>query len=132
MVRASATALSSPSSSAASSANGVPLTMTPDGAVRFALVNNPALQAVREQRGFAQGAVVIAKTYPYNPVAQLNFFGATGPGVTSPFTQAHKIVQDIELFGQRHFRQQAAAAALTRTEWDIATQELLVAVAANR
>lgn len=109
-----------------------PRMFTPADAVRFALENNPALQAVREQRGFAQGGLVIARTYPYNPVAQLNFFGATGEGVTNPFTQAHKVTLDIEIRGQRQFRQQAAYAALSRTEWDIATQELLVAVAANR
>jgi outer membrane protein TolC len=104
----------------------------PAEAVRFALQNNPMLQAVREQRGFAQGALVIARTYPYNPITQFNFLGATGDGVTNAFVQAHKVTLDVELFGQRRFRQQAAFATLTRTEWDIATQELVVAIAANR
>lgn len=113
-------------------AAGEPRTFTPAEAVRFALENNPSLQAIREQRGFAQGGLVIAKTYPYNPVSQFTFFAATGEGVTNTLTQAHKITMDIEVRGQRHFRQQAAYATLTRTEWDIATQELLVAVAANR
>ncbi|MER3415467.1 MAG: hypothetical protein C4297_04540 [Gemmataceae bacterium] len=113
-------------------AAGEPRTFTPAEAVRFALENNPSLQAIREQRGFAQGGLVIAKTYPYNPVSQFTFFAATGEGVTNTLTQAHKITMDIEVRGQRHFRQQAAYAALTRTEWDIAAQELLVAVAANR
>ncbi len=132
VVRVSASTPSSPSPAAASSTPPGPQTMTPDGAVRFALENNPSLQAIREQRGFAQGGLVIAKTYPYNPITQFNFSGATGPGVTTPLTQAHKVTLDIELFGQRRFRQEAAYATLTRTEWDIATQELLVAVAANR
>lgn len=113
-------------------ASSGPRTFTPADAVRFALENNPALQAVREQRGFAQGGLVIAKTYPYNPVSQFTFAGATGDGVTNPVAQAHKITLDVEVRGQRTFRQQAAYATLTRTEWDIATQELLVAVAANR
>ncbi len=107
-------------------------TYSPEDAVRFALENNPGLQAVRQQRGFAQGGLVIAKTYPYNPVSQFQFFGATGEGVTNRLSQAHKITMDVEILGQRRFRKQAAYAALTRTEWDIATQELLVAVAANR
>lgn len=103
-----------------------------EAAVQFAIQNNPMLAAFRQQRGFAQGAVVMARTYPYNPIAQLNFLGATGIDVTNPLVQAHKITVDVELFGQRRFRKQAAYAALTRTEWDIATQELLVAVASNR
>lgn len=101
-------------------------------AVRFALQNNPMLQAVREQRGFAQGGMVIARTYPYNPVSQFQFFGVTGDGVTNRLSQAHKITMDVELRGQRQFRQQAAYAVLTRTEWEIATQEIAVSVAANR
>ena len=138
VVQASATAAQNPPPSpsgpgpATPPAVGGPRTFAPADAVRFALENNPALQAVREQRGFAQGGLVIAKTYPYNPVSQFTFFAATGDGVTNPISQAHKITLDVEVRGQRNFRQQAAYAALTRTEWDIATQELLVAVAVNR
>ena len=120
------TSASAPVSTAA------PDVFDPGAAVQFAVQNNPMLAAFRQQRGFAQGAVVMARTYPYNPIAQLNFLGATGNDVTNPLVQAHKITLDVELFGQRRFRQKAAYAALTRTEWDIATQELLVAVAANR
>lgn len=116
----------------APAAMSVPEVIGPTDAVRFALENNPALQAIREQRGFAQGAVVMARTYQYNPISQFNFFGATGPGIDNSLTQAHKITLDIELFGQRGFRKRAASALVTRTEWDIATQELLIAVAANR
>lgn len=111
---------------------GGPRTFTPVDAVRFALENNPALHAIREQRGFAQGAVVMARTYQYNPISQLSFLGATGPGIENSLTQAHKVTLDIELFGQRSYRERAASALVTRTEWDIATQELLIAVAANR
>ena len=128
VVQVSASAPAAPPSAAQPG----PLAFTPEGAVRFALENNPSLQAVREQRGFAQGGLVIARTYPYNPVSQFQFFAATGEGVTNSLSQAHKITMDVEVRGQRSFRQQAAYAALTRTEWDIATQELLTAVAANR
>lgn len=106
--------------------------LDPNAAVQFALLNNPMLQAVRQQRGFAQGGVVIARTYPYNPISQFQFFGVTGPGVTNALSQAHKITMDIEVRHQRNFRKQAAYAALTRTEWEIATQELAICVAANR
>jgi outer membrane protein, heavy metal efflux system len=104
----------------------------PEGAVQFALQNNPLLQAVRQQRGFAQGGVVIARTYPYNPVSQLQFSGVTGDEVTNRFAQVYKISLDVEVRGQRHFRQQAAFAALTRTEWEIATQEIGVSVVTDR
>ena len=145
VVQATATATqtpptSSPGNAAVATAPGSttppvaaePPALAPVDAVRFALENNPSLMAIREQRGFAQGAVVMARTYQYNPIAQLNFFGAVGEGVTMPFTQAQKVTLDVELFGQRGFRKQAASALVTRTEWDIATQELLIAVAANR
>ena len=105
---------------------------TAEEGVRFALVNNPSLQAIREQRGFALGAVVMARTYQYNPMLQLNFSDAVGPGVTNPLTQSHQLTLALETRGQRGFRKQAAAATVTRTEWDIATQELLIGVAANR
>ena len=109
-----------------------PQIFTPEEAVRFALENNPMLQAVRQQRGFAQGGVVMARTYPYNPISQFQFFGVTGEGVTNGLTQAHKITMDIEVFGQRSRRREAAQAVVSRTEWEIATQEVAVAIAATR
>src|SRR5947209_2245290 len=43
-------------------------TLTLDEAVRYALENNPELAAARQQRGIAAAGVVIARTYPFNPV----------------------------------------------------------------
>lgn len=42
--------------------------------VRFALENNPQLAAIRQQHGIAAAAVVIVKTYPFNPIYQSNGF----------------------------------------------------------
>jgi outer membrane protein TolC len=113
----------------------VPSVLGPEDAVRFALENNPGLAAIREQRGFARGAVVIARTYPFNPVFQLFEMGVSGPqssGITNhAFTEATMRL-DLEIRGQGKHRRAAAQAVVTRTEWDIATQELLVSVAANR
>ncbi len=109
-----------------------PQVYTPEEAIHFALQNNPMLQAVREQRGFAQGGLVIARTYPHNPIASLRTSGVSGPQVTNYVAQAHSITIDVELRGQRFFRQDAAYAALTRTEWEIATQEVAVAVSTIR
>src|SRR5204863_1572214 len=101
-------------------------------AIQFALENNPLLAAIRQQRGFAQGAVVIAKTYPYNPYLQLYETGVTGPGITNhTFTEVITRT-DVEVRGQGKYRRAAAQASLTRTEWEIATQELVVSVAATR
>lgn len=105
---------------------------SPVEAVRFALENNPGLQAVRHQRGFARGGVVIARTYPYNPISQLQFFGVTGDGVTNRLSQAHKVTMDVEVFGQRFRRREAAQAVVSRTEWEIATQEIAIAISATR
>src|SRR5438105_450743 len=82
--------------SAAVANEPTPQIFTPDEAVRFALENNPFLQAVRQQRGFAQGGVVIARTYPYNPISQLTFFGVAGEA-TNRFAQAYKVTLDVEI-----------------------------------
>jgi cobalt-zinc-cadmium efflux system outer membrane protein len=113
-------------------ASAVPPVVTPEEAIRFALQNNPTLQFAREQLGFAQGGVVIAKTYPYNPVASLRTSGVSGPDVSNWVAQSHSITMAVELRGQRFFRQEAAYAALTRTEWEIATQEVAVAISTVR
>jgi cobalt-zinc-cadmium efflux system outer membrane protein len=114
------------------SAPAGPQVYTPEEAIHFALQNNPMLLAVREQRGFAQGGVVIARTYPYNPIASLRTSGVSGPEVSNWVAQSHSITIDVELRGQRFFRKDAAFAALTRTEWEIASQEVAVAISTVR
>jgi outer membrane protein TolC len=105
------------------------------GAVRFALENNPSLLAIRQQRGFARGAIVLSKTYPYNPFMQTYVTGNSGPadaGITNRvFVEAVTQVA-VEVRGQWRHRRAVGDAVLTRTEWEIATQELLVSVAAVR
>jgi cobalt-zinc-cadmium efflux system outer membrane protein len=113
----------------------VPTTLGPEDAIRFALQNNPMLAAVREQRGFARGAVVIAHTYPFNPVIQVFQLGVSGPksaGITNHNFNETTMRLDLELRGQGRHRRAAAEAGVTRTEWDIATQELLVMIATDR
>ena len=113
----------------------VPQSFTPDEAVRFALEHNPLLQAVREQRGFAQGSIVIARTYPYNPLLQSVISGVSGPrasDITNHVFNATTIRLDVELRGQGAHRRAAAQAAATRTEWEIAVQEVSTSVAAVR
>jgi cobalt-zinc-cadmium efflux system outer membrane protein len=112
-----------------------PPALTLAGAVRYALENNPRLAALRQQHGIAAAALVIARTYPYNPVTQSTLFGITGPesaGITNVVGNQHKVIFEVEVRGQRFFRQQAAHAALSRTDWEIAFQEVSLAVEAVR
>jgi cobalt-zinc-cadmium efflux system outer membrane protein len=112
-----------------------PESFTPDEAVVFALKNNPTLHSVRLQRGLAEGGVVIAKTYPYNPVVEtygLPDFGPQSAGITNHFNFQASARLDLELRGQGKHRRAAADAVITRTEWEIATQEVQVSIATAR
>lgn len=109
--------------------------ITPNDAVVIALKNNPTLHSVRLQRGLAEGGVVIAKTYPYNPVLEtfgLPDFGPSSAGITNHFNFQATARLDLELRGQMKHRLSAADAVVSRTEWEIAAQEVLVCVATTR
>jgi outer membrane protein TolC len=108
--------------------------LTLDATVQYALQNNPQLAALRQQHGIASAGVVIAKTYPFNPIYQgtlLRAKNAASP-VENSFTNAHQITLEVQLFQQQRFRQEQAFAALTRTDWEIAAQELLFSINAIR
>ena len=109
--------------------------MSADAAVRFALENNPSLAVARQQRGLAAAGVVLARVYPYNPVASAQFRGVNGPaesGVTNHFSNQVTVQLDVEIRGQWRERRAAAEAGVTRTEWEIADQEVATAVATYR
>jgi cobalt-zinc-cadmium efflux system outer membrane protein len=100
-----------------------------EAAVSWALQNNPELAAIRQQRGVAAAAVVIARTYPFNPTWTNKLFAVNGPpGVTNRVALEQRVDLQLELHGQRGYRMQAASAALSRTEWEIAYQEELLAL----
>jgi cobalt-zinc-cadmium efflux system outer membrane protein len=104
-------------------------------AVEWALQNNPELAALRQQHGIATAAVVIARTYPFNPVWEGKIRATTGPaeaGITNPVSNEHKILLEVEVWGQGRHRRQAAQAALSRTDWEIAFQEVALAVRVAR
>jgi cobalt-zinc-cadmium efflux system outer membrane protein len=105
--------------------------LTIDAAVRWALENNPELAAIRQQRGVAAAGIVIAQTYPHNPIWEGKIRAAVGPesaGITNAVSNEHKFLMDVEVRGQRRIRQEAAGAALSRTEAEIANQEITLAV----
>ena len=105
--------------------------LTLEKSVAWALQNNPELAVARQQRGIAQAGVVIAKTYPFNPVwgsAIMADNGPTSAGITNHVFQQHTITQEIELRKQGKMRREIATAALSRVEWEIAMQEQKMAV----
>jgi outer membrane protein, heavy metal efflux system len=101
-------------------------------AVSYGLQNNPALAATRQQHGIAAAGVVLARVYPFNPVLQSTILGASGPDVTNHVVSQHSLTLEVQLLGQQKFRRQSAAAALSRTDWDIANQEVAQAIAIVR
>jgi cobalt-zinc-cadmium efflux system outer membrane protein len=103
--------------------------------VRWALENNPELAALRQQHGISAAAVIIADTYPFNPVWEAKVRAASGPesaGISNRVSNEHKLLLDVEVRDQGNYRRRAAAAALTRTDWEIASQEVSLAVRAVR
>ncbi len=109
----------------------LPQTLSRDMAVAWALQNNPELAAFRQQHGVAAAGVVIARTYPFNPVWEARVDWVTGPesaGISNRVNNEHRIFMDWEVRGQGRYRRQAACAALSRTDWEIAGQELNLAI----
>jgi cobalt-zinc-cadmium efflux system outer membrane protein len=109
----------------------LPAVLTRASAVAWGLQNNPKLAVQRQQRGIAAAAVVIAQTYPFNPIAENRAQGNGGPtsaGIDNRVALEHLILQEVEIRGQRGYRREVAAAALSRVEWDIADQEQTLAI----
>ena len=109
--------------------------LTRDAAVRYALQNNPLLMTLRQQHGFAQSAIVSARTYPFNPVytgivAQNG--GPSSAGIENRVFNEHYVTLELELRGQGRIRRAAASATATRIDWEIAQQEMAVSIAVIR
>jgi cobalt-zinc-cadmium efflux system outer membrane protein len=112
-----------------------PPPLTLDAAIRMGLERNPELMAFRQQRGVAEAGVVIADTYPFNPIWEAKVREANGPqsaGVENSVSNEHKFLIDVEIRHQRQFRRQGAAAALSRTDWEILAQEVALSIRVTR
>ncbi len=108
-----------------------PPVLSLDATMHYALENNPALAAARQQRGIAAAKVVIADTYPFNPSLENRFQVASGPasaGITNNLPIEHILLWEVEVHHQRRYRREGAAAALSRTDWEIAAQEQALAI----
>lgn len=114
---------------------GLPESLSLETAVQLALVHNPELAVIREQHGIAAAAVVIAETYPFNPFWEGKILPNVGPesaGITNAVSNEHKFLLELEVRHQGRFRREGATAALSRTDWEIAYQELGVIVRVMR
>src|SRR5205807_1758540 len=92
------------------------------------------LAALRQKHGIAAAAIVLARTYPFNPSFDLGVLSAQGPpgSVTNPVEFKLGLSFRLELCRQGVYRREAAAAALSRTDWEIAQQETALAVRVAR
>jgi cobalt-zinc-cadmium efflux system outer membrane protein len=111
--------------------DSVPDVFTRAAAIDWGLRNNPELAALRQQHGIASAAVIIAKTYPFNPVWTNKLFAVNGPesaGITNRLAMEQRVSIDLEVRGQGRYRREAACAGLSRTDWEIVNQETLLAL----
>jgi len=111
----------------------VPVTqeMTVDEAISSALQNNPELAALRQQYGIAAAEVVIARTYPHNPIFDVQVQSANGPanaGVTNHVVSQYLLLLPLEIRRQGQYRREAANASLSRAEWEIVHHEIALAI----
>jgi cobalt-zinc-cadmium efflux system outer membrane protein len=109
--------------------------LTLDAAVSWGLANNPELAAIRQQHGIAAAALVIARTYPFNPTYEAKVRHSAGPvsaGITNRVTNEHTILLELEVRGQSKYRRQEARATLSRTDNEIIGQEVSHALAIVR
>jgi cobalt-zinc-cadmium efflux system outer membrane protein len=110
----------------------LPPVLTLEEAVRWALANNPALIAARQDRGVAAAGVVIANTYPFNPTSENRVQQASGPfsaTITNFVPFENVLLLELEIRGQGQYRRQQANAVLTRTDWTVAFEEQTAAAA---
>jgi len=109
-----------------------PPSLTVGNVIAYALQNNPGLAVKRQDRGIAAARVVIANTYPFNPVSENRIQAAFAPSDPASTTNnapvENLITWEVEVRRQRKYRKEMAAAALTRTEWEIAFEEQTVAI----
>lgn len=108
-----------------------PLVLAPGDAVKWAIEHNPEIATLRKQHGIAAAGIIIADTYPFNPFVQNFVWGDSGPhsaGITNRVFNEHTMRLDLEIRGQGTHRRAMAHAILSRTDWEIAAQEVLLAV----
>src|SRR5271155_3594431 len=82
----------------------IPPVLSLDQALQWAFQFNPELAAIRQQHGIASAQVIIADTYPFNPVLENRVQASSGPtsaGITNRVPLEHILVWELEVRGQR-------------------------------
>jgi cobalt-zinc-cadmium efflux system outer membrane protein len=90
---------------------------------------------IRQQQGYAKSAVMIAHTYPFNPIFTGYVAGNSGPasaGITNQVFLEDYLSLELELRHQGRHRRNAACATASRIEWEITQQEMAVSIAVIR
>ncbi|HVS34695.1 MAG TPA: TolC family protein [Gemmataceae bacterium] len=107
-----------------------PQPLTLDAAVRAALAQNPSIIAARQEHGIAAAGVMVARAYPFNPVWEGRFRYAwpVSAGATNQEPVENTVTLEMEVRGQHAHRMAQAQAALSRADWEIASQEISLAV----
>lgn len=96
-------------------------------AIETALDRNPNLVALRQNEPVSQAALGVARTYPFNPFAQVQVlpYSRELTGGTTPVAHYVLLMQTLELAHQPRFREAAGMADLSRTRWTIHQAELI-------
>ncbi len=106
--------------------------LTPNKAAYVAVIGNPGLRAIRDQRGLANAQVIQAGILP-NPQFGASFdspsFGATEGTITA---DTEFVSWDVSKLCPRDAKIQSALAAADAVDWKIAWQEWLVAQSARQ
>src|SRR5438270_12890735 len=87
-----------------SAAAQLPQPLTLVAALGWTLRQNPELNALRQQHGIAAAEVVIARTYPFNPVLESRVQSASGPDVTNRVPIEQLLLWEVEIRGQGQYR----------------------------
>jgi hypothetical protein len=95
-------------------------------AIETALERNPNLVALRQSEPVSQAALGVARTYPFNPYAQIQVLPLSRDrfGGSTPVSHYVLLMQTLELAHQRRYRDAAGTADLTRIQWTIHQAEL--------
>ncbi len=97
-------------------------------AIETALERNPNLVALRQTEPVSQAALGVARTYPFNPFAQIQVLPYSRENIgggTTPVSHYVLLMQTLELAHQSRFRAAAGLADLSRTRWNIHQAELV-------
>lgn len=97
------------------------------GAINTSLAQNPDLVVLRTTEGVSDGALGVARTYPFNPYVQLQALPYRKfPDGSKGYAYNYVLLmQTLQLGHQQRFRKEGALAALQSVQWNIHQAELL-------